>query len=411
VLQGDYNGEPQYGIAMDFCAGGDLFEVIANQGKFPEGAARFWFSQILDGLEHCHKQGVYHRDIKPENIMFDGNYNIKLADFGLSATDSSGSILCDRAGTPAYMAPEVLIRQPYNGADADIWSASVVLFIMLMGSPPWRQCDRSDFFYKKIATTGNAASFWEYYTTNFAAYHDWTQDSMDVLSSVFLPDPNHRASIAALRTTTFMQQPQQTLPQITHALSLHGAHAVDEARRDTEDSGGPSRAVAGAHSEADPTVLEEAAEVPLFKDYNAKARTTRFCVRCAPSGAFTNIQGVLATLDSGTVTETKVGPFEMSYVYEANGDEAPTPDEEPSRPFFLMAPTDPIEFSICMYRLGEGGDATADEEFVVEFQRKKGDYFAFNNALYLPVMLGLNDVVSSTFALDGTKITSASDLE
>ena len=419
LLEGSFANEPQYGIAMDLCAGGDLFDVIAANGKFPEPAARFFFTQILDGLEHCHAKGVFHRDIKPENIMFDAQYNIKLADFGLSATDDSSADkaapnMFDRAGTPAYMAPEVLGKRAYNGADADVWSAAVVLFIMLMGSPPWRQCDQQDFFFKKIIHTGNADTFWNYYTTKFAAYHKWTPESMDMLSRVFLPDPNQRATIADLRTTAFMQAVNPTLPQIRAELSLSVAQMNDDARREEEESGGVCRAapsVSGS-GEVDVTIAEEAPAVPLFKDHNVKARTTRFCVRCSPSGAFTNIQGVLNTLDTGSVTETKEGQFETSYVYEAHSASSPAdPEEEPAQPFSYAAPVGPIQFSVCVYRLGEGGDvASADEEFVVEFQRKKGDYFAFNSAVFMPVMLGLNDVVSSTFALDGTKITSASDL-
>jgi serine/threonine protein kinase len=183
--------------------------------------------------------------------MLDLNYNIKLADFGLSGTSAQtgtgrlgdpiklGSKFSDRAGTPAYMAPEVLARQTYNGADADIWSAAVVLFIMLMGSPPWRQCDHSDFFYKKIANTGNAASFWEYYTTNFAAYHDWTQGSMEMLSMVFLPDHSQRAGIALLRSTAFMQAPALTLAQVKQMLP--GVAKIEKQRSEIEDGGGPAR--------------------------------------------------------------------------------------------------------------------------------------------------------------------------
>ena len=64
--------------------GGELFEYLSTTGKFDEKTSRFFFHNLVAGLEHMHNKGIAHRDIKPENILFDGNFNLKIADFGFS---------------------------------------------------------------------------------------------------------------------------------------------------------------------------------------------------------------------------------------------------------------------------------------------------------------------------------------
>lgn len=80
--------------------------------RFTEDEARFYFRQLLEGMEYCHSQGVCHRDLKPENILLDGAGNVKISDFGLSNLYSGGDdealkLLHTTCGTPNYVAPEV----------------------------------------------------------------------------------------------------------------------------------------------------------------------------------------------------------------------------------------------------------------------------------------------------------------
>lgn len=69
---------------MDYADGGELFEFLARTGRLGPEISRSMFLQLLDGLEHIHKQGIAHRDLKPENILFDSSFNIKIADFGFA---------------------------------------------------------------------------------------------------------------------------------------------------------------------------------------------------------------------------------------------------------------------------------------------------------------------------------------
>ena len=103
---------------LELAKGGELFDYIAVGGKFSESVSRFYFKQLINGLDYVHSNGVTHRDLKPENILFDGFYNLKIADFGFAAPvdgrDGSGH-LRTRLGTESYMAPEIHAKKGYSG--------------------------------------------------------------------------------------------------------------------------------------------------------------------------------------------------------------------------------------------------------------------------------------------------------
>ena len=90
------SSEKRYYIALEIAEGGELFDYIASGGRFPEPLARYYFKQFMDGLSHVHGSKITHRDLKPENLFLDGNYNLKIADFGFAAPlegrDGRGSL-------------------------------------------------------------------------------------------------------------------------------------------------------------------------------------------------------------------------------------------------------------------------------------------------------------------------------
>ena len=117
-VQNKKSGEkvPVAYIAQEPVLGGELFDYVANTGPFSEEICRYYFKQMLLGLHYLHSQGFAHRDLKPENILLDKNFDVKLVDFGfacpLEGRDGTGfsrSVI----GTPGYMAPEILDKQPY----------------------------------------------------------------------------------------------------------------------------------------------------------------------------------------------------------------------------------------------------------------------------------------------------------
>lgn len=133
-------------IVMELATGGELFDYLMLS-RFTEPIARTYVNQLLEVLHFCHSKGVAHRDLKPENLLIDNHYNLRIADWGLSAVidDIDSALLRTQCGTRAYMAPEVLRREPYNGEAADMWSAGIVLFIMLAGFPPFESAAAGDW--------------------------------------------------------------------------------------------------------------------------------------------------------------------------------------------------------------------------------------------------------------------------
>ena len=121
-------------IIMEYLKGGDL-EQYLNKINFrvTENRARSIINQIASGIKYLHEYGILHRDLKPENIMLTENTDngiIKIMDFGLSKILGPDEKVTDGFGTLSFVAPEVLIRQPYN-RQIDIWSVGVILYYML----------------------------------------------------------------------------------------------------------------------------------------------------------------------------------------------------------------------------------------------------------------------------------------
>jgi serine/threonine-protein kinase SRK2 len=124
---------------MEYASGGELFDRISAAGRFLEPEARYFFQQVVAGVLHCHRSGVCHRDLKLENTLLDAAHppRVKICDFGYSKSSLMHSAPKTAVGTPAYIAPEVLKKEPYQGGAADVWSLGVTLYVMLVGSYPF----------------------------------------------------------------------------------------------------------------------------------------------------------------------------------------------------------------------------------------------------------------------------------
>ncbi|KAK4385039.1 Calcium-dependent protein kinase [Sesamum angolense] len=137
-LKAVYEEENYVHLVMELCAGGELFHKLEKHGRFSEPEARVLFRHLMEVVMYCHDKGVVHRDLKPENILLSTKSSsspIKLADFGLATYIRPGQNLHGTVGSPFYIAPEVLAGG-YDQA-ADVWSAGVILYILLSGIPPF----------------------------------------------------------------------------------------------------------------------------------------------------------------------------------------------------------------------------------------------------------------------------------
>jgi len=152
-------------LVLEYCPGGELFDILYYTNQLDEVTARTYFIQMMKAIRACHDVGIVHRDIKPQNLLMDGAYQLKLTDFGLSFLGREGVdvekllMKTSYVGTRGYQAPELLKREPYNKA-CDIFSAGVVLFILLTGYPPFEQAIKTDKWFNPLAR-GDVERFWK----------------------------------------------------------------------------------------------------------------------------------------------------------------------------------------------------------------------------------------------------------
>ncbi|CAH8391098.1 unnamed protein product [Eruca vesicaria subsp. sativa] len=137
-LRETYEDSENVHLVMELCEGGELFDRIVARGHYTERAAAGVARTIAEVVMMCHVNGVVHRDLKPENFLFANkkeNSALKAIDFGLSVFFKPGDKFTEIVGSPYYMAPEVLKRD--YGPEVDVWSAGVIIYILLCGVPPF----------------------------------------------------------------------------------------------------------------------------------------------------------------------------------------------------------------------------------------------------------------------------------
>ncbi|KAG8497939.1 hypothetical protein CXB51_006949 [Gossypium anomalum] len=212
-------------IVMEYASGGELFERICNAGRFSEDEARFFFQQLISGVSYCHAMQVCHRDLKLENTLLDGSPapRLKICDFGYSKSSVLHSQPKSTVGTPAYIAPEVLLKKEYDGklqwschsivallkvlwlklyakiffSDkicqiADVWSCGVTLYVMLVGAYPFEDPEDPKNFHKTIHRILNV----QY---SIPDYVHISPECRHLISRIFVADPSKRISIPEIR--------------------------------------------------------------------------------------------------------------------------------------------------------------------------------------------------------------------
>ncbi|KAK3024537.1 hypothetical protein RJ639_043729 [Escallonia herrerae] len=217
-------------IVMEYASGGELFERICNAGRFSEDEvltqcmlllifsivsavglnvhllwlvlqARFFFQQLISGVSYCHDMQVCHRDLKLENTLLDGSPapRLKICDFGYSKSSVLHSQPKSTVGTPAYIAPEVLLKKEYDGKVADVWSCGVTLYVMLVGAYPFEDPDEPKNFRKTIHRILNVQySIPDYVHISLECRH--------LIKRIFEADPAKRISIPEITNHEWFQK-------------------------------------------------------------------------------------------------------------------------------------------------------------------------------------------------------------
>jgi len=190
--------------ALEYTPHGDLMMLLLRvasspQPVLPAHLARSYARQFLVGLAACHARHVYHRDLKPDNLLVARDGSLRLADFGISMICPRASTVVSKSGTPRYMPPEVLLLLNSglcNLEKADIWSAGVVIFAILVGRHPMQTASMADWFFKRIAA-GRWDQFWEGHM-RIGADCLPCQEDRRFIERMLSPRPAQRPSIASL---------------------------------------------------------------------------------------------------------------------------------------------------------------------------------------------------------------------
>ncbi|KAF8719476.1 hypothetical protein HU200_024199 [Digitaria exilis] len=210
-------------FVLEYAKGGELFDKIAK-GRLTEENARKYFQQLISAVDYCHSRGIYHRDLKPENLLLDENGTLKVSDFGLSALSESkrkDGLLHTACGTPAYVAPEVLIRKGYSGAKADVWSCGVILFVLVASYLPFHGRNLIEM-YKKISKAEYRCP--RYFSTGLK----------ELLYGILDPDPNTRMPISRIKRSAWYRKPVGLAVLKTETINKTCTEATTSSFTDTE---------------------------------------------------------------------------------------------------------------------------------------------------------------------------------
>ncbi|XP_062244169.1 calcium/calmodulin-dependent protein kinase type II delta 2 chain isoform X3 [Platichthys flesus] len=177
-------------LVFDLVTGGELFEDIVAREYYSEADASHCIQQILESVHHCHVNGIVHRDLKPENLLLASKLKgaaVKLADFGLAIeVQGDQQAWFGFAGTPGYLSPEVLRKDPYGKA-VDMWACGVILYILLVGYPPFWDEDQHRLYQQIKAGAYDFPS---------PEWDTVTPDAKDLINKMLTINPSKRITSA-----------------------------------------------------------------------------------------------------------------------------------------------------------------------------------------------------------------------
>lgn len=220
---GFYEEVENFYFVLEFMEGGELFDRIVKKTQYNEKEARDAVCSMLSAIEYFHQHDVVHRDLKPENLLLaskEDDANIKIADFGLARV-TNGNTITDKAGTPDYIAPEVLQGKP-SGKAVDVWAAGVISFVLLGGYAPFHHRN-SQTMYDNIAK-GNFKFHpqrWSYVSS----------EAKDFVCSLLIVDPTQRPTASKALQHPWVRKSDELLLESNLTENLEELRKFNGARK------------------------------------------------------------------------------------------------------------------------------------------------------------------------------------
>ena len=208
-------------LVMEYAGGGELYSYVHEQRRLPEPLACRLFTQILNGVEYCHRAKIIHRDLKLENILLTehsthSSPSVKIADFGLSNSIRLNEKMGTNCGTPSYTCPEQILGLSYIGSAADIWSLGVIFFAMIAGFLPFEATSIPTLFKRIKAGL--------YLPPPYISH-----EAKDLIARMLTLDPDKRATIAELRSHPWVLMDYTELGERIEGMGEVGEGDIEEA--------------------------------------------------------------------------------------------------------------------------------------------------------------------------------------
>eukprot|EP00049_Salpingoeca_infusionum_P018125 m.355872 g.355872 ORF g.355872 m.355872 type:complete len:467 (-) comp17368_c0_seq1:295-1695(-) len=216
-LRKAYRDDSTFYLVFEYISGGELFDEIVTRKSYNEKDASTCLHQILSGLDNCHQRKIIHRDLKPENLLLasrERDAPVKLTDFGLAVIMDAGPKYFGFAGTPGYLSPEVIRRTPYD-EKVDVWACGVILYILLVGYPPFWEEDQTKL-YEQIKACN--------YDFPSPEWDTVTESAKELITLMLDPNPAKRPSVRQC-----LQHPW--LAQVDVPATVNRQETLDELRK------------------------------------------------------------------------------------------------------------------------------------------------------------------------------------